>query len=104
YAKSYACDIPAALWISKFLKHQNRFSTQTPQDPSLRVSFYYVPMQLESRQILSQSIRIIDRLLLNQRKIDEEYASAGILGNVDGRVPIDEAAPCYKPSAEVVNA
>jgi tRNA-splicing ligase RtcB (3'-phosphate/5'-hydroxy nucleic acid ligase) len=41
---------------------------------------------------------------LNQRQIDDEYASAGILVNVDGRVPIDEAAPCYKPSAEVVNA
>jgi tRNA-splicing ligase RtcB len=32
---------------------------------------------------------------LNQRKIDDEYAAAGILVNVDGRVPIDEAAPCY---------
>jgi tRNA-splicing ligase RtcB len=41
---------------------------------------------------------------LNQRKIDDEYAEAGILVNVDGRVPIDEAAPCYKPSAEVVDA
>jgi len=41
---------------------------------------------------------------LNQRKIDDEYAAAGILVNVDGRVPIDEAAPCYKPSEEVVAA
>ena len=41
---------------------------------------------------------------LSQRKIDDEYAAAGILVNVDGRVPIDEAAPCYKRSKEVVGA
>lgn len=41
---------------------------------------------------------------LNQRKIDDEYAAAGILVNVDGHVPIDESALCYKPSAEVVGA
>jgi tRNA-splicing ligase RtcB len=41
---------------------------------------------------------------LNQREIDKEYAEAGILVNTDGRVPIDEAAPCYKPSEEVISA
>jgi tRNA-splicing ligase RtcB (3'-phosphate/5'-hydroxy nucleic acid ligase) len=41
---------------------------------------------------------------LNQRAIDDEYAAAGILVNVDGHVPIDEAAPCYKASEEVVAA
>ena len=41
---------------------------------------------------------------LNQRKIDDEYAAAGILVNTDGRVPLDEAAQCYKPSAEVIAA
>src|SRR5207253_5208133 len=41
---------------------------------------------------------------LNQRAIDDEYAAAGILVNVDGRVPVDEAAPCYKASEEVVGA
>ncbi len=41
---------------------------------------------------------------LNQRKIDDEYAAAGILVNTDGRVPIDEAAPCYKSSREVIDA
>jgi tRNA-splicing ligase RtcB (3'-phosphate/5'-hydroxy nucleic acid ligase) len=41
---------------------------------------------------------------LNQRKIDDEYAAAGILVNVDGHVPIDESSLCYKPSAEVVDA
>jgi tRNA-splicing ligase RtcB (3'-phosphate/5'-hydroxy nucleic acid ligase) len=41
---------------------------------------------------------------LNQRDIDREYAEAGILVNTNGRVPIDEAAPCYKPAAEVIAA
>ncbi|HEX8843447.1 MAG TPA: RtcB family protein [Pyrinomonadaceae bacterium] len=41
---------------------------------------------------------------LNQRQIDDEYKAAGILVNVDGRVPLDEAAPCYKSSAEVIAA
>jgi tRNA-splicing ligase RtcB len=41
---------------------------------------------------------------LSQRKIDNEYAAAGILVNQDGHVPIDEAAICYKPSEEVVGA
>ncbi len=41
---------------------------------------------------------------LNQRDIDREYAEAGILVNANGRVPIDEAAPCYKPSEEVIQA
>lgn len=41
---------------------------------------------------------------LNQRKIDDEYAAAGILVNTDGRVPIDEAGPCYKSSREVIDA
>ncbi|MEK6304070.1 MAG: RtcB family protein [Acidobacteriota bacterium] len=41
---------------------------------------------------------------LNQRAIDDEYAAAGIVVNTDGRVPLDEAAPCYKASEEVVAA
>jgi tRNA-splicing ligase RtcB len=41
---------------------------------------------------------------LSQRKIDDEYAEAGILVNTDGRVPIDESASCYKSSEEVVKA
>jgi tRNA-splicing ligase RtcB len=41
---------------------------------------------------------------LNQRKIDDEYAAAGILVNVDGHVPIDESSTCYKRSKEVVGA
>lgn len=41
---------------------------------------------------------------LSQRKIDDEYAEAGILVNTDGHVPIDESAECYKSSEEVVKA
>src|SRR5215210_2637720 len=41
---------------------------------------------------------------LSQREMDDEYREAGIVVNADGRVPLDEAAPCYKPSEEVVAA
>jgi tRNA-splicing ligase RtcB len=41
---------------------------------------------------------------LSQRAIDDEYRAAGILVNMDGRVPLDEAAPAYKSSEEVVRA
>jgi tRNA-splicing ligase RtcB len=41
---------------------------------------------------------------LSQRKIDDEYREAGIQVNADGRVPLDEAAACYKASEEVVAA
>ncbi|HVF56526.1 MAG TPA: RtcB family protein [Pyrinomonadaceae bacterium] len=41
---------------------------------------------------------------LSQRAMDDEYASAGIIVNVNGRVPLDEAAPAYKSSAEVIEA
>jgi tRNA-splicing ligase RtcB len=41
---------------------------------------------------------------LSQRYIDDQYAAAGILVNLDGRVPLDEAAPAYKSSEEVLLA
>jgi tRNA-splicing ligase RtcB len=41
---------------------------------------------------------------LSQRAMDDEYRAAGIVVNTDGRVPLDEAAPCYKPAEEVVRA
>ncbi|MBC5805587.1 MAG: RtcB family protein [Candidatus Eremiobacter antarcticus] len=40
---------------------------------------------------------------LDQKATDDEYRRAGILVNADGKVPIDEAAPCYKSSREVVD-
>jgi len=41
---------------------------------------------------------------LDQRKVDEQYRRDGILVNLDGRVPLDEAAQCYKSCEEVVSA
>jgi tRNA-splicing ligase RtcB (3'-phosphate/5'-hydroxy nucleic acid ligase) len=41
---------------------------------------------------------------LDQRKVDEQYERAGILVNLDGRVPLDESAQCYKSCEEVVSA
>jgi tRNA-splicing ligase RtcB len=39
---------------------------------------------------------------LNLRQIEKDYRTAGVLVNMDDRVPIDEAAPCYKPASEIV--
>jgi tRNA-splicing ligase RtcB len=41
---------------------------------------------------------------LSQRAIDDEYREAGIVVNVNGRVPLDEAAPAYKSSQDVIEA
>lgn len=41
---------------------------------------------------------------LSQKAVDADYREAGILVNLDGRVPLDEAAPCYKSCKEVVQA
>jgi tRNA-splicing ligase RtcB len=41
---------------------------------------------------------------LSQKEIDADYRKAGVLVNTDGRVPIDEAAPCYKSSEDVIAA
>jgi tRNA-splicing ligase RtcB len=40
---------------------------------------------------------------LNRKATDERYRAAEILVNTDGRVPIDESAPCYKSSREVID-
>jgi tRNA-splicing ligase RtcB len=41
---------------------------------------------------------------LDQRKVDEQYREAGILVNLDGKVPIDESAHCYKRAEDVIAA
>jgi tRNA-splicing ligase RtcB (3'-phosphate/5'-hydroxy nucleic acid ligase) len=41
---------------------------------------------------------------LSQRAIDDEYREAGVVVNANGRVPLDEAAPAYKPAEEVLAA
>lgn len=40
----------------------------------------------------------------SQESINAEYRAAGIPVNVAASVPIDEAAPCYKPASEVIAA
>jgi tRNA-splicing ligase RtcB len=46
--------------------------------------------------------RMWARKHLNVRQIEKEYRAAGILVNLDDRVPIDESGPCYKPAREVI--
>jgi tRNA-splicing ligase RtcB (3'-phosphate/5'-hydroxy nucleic acid ligase) len=41
---------------------------------------------------------------LDQAAIDRDYREAGIVVNADGRVPLDEAGPVYKPVRQVVDA
>jgi tRNA-splicing ligase RtcB len=41
---------------------------------------------------------------LDRKTVEDDYRAAGILVNADGRVPIDEAGPAYKPTREVVDA
>lgn len=41
---------------------------------------------------------------LNVREIEKEYRDAGILVNLDNRVPIDESGPCYKPARDVIDS
>ena len=40
---------------------------------------------------------------LNRRQIEKDYRTAGVLINMDDRVPIDESGPCYKPAHEVID-
>ena len=42
--------------------------------------------------------------VLDQRKVNEQYRRDGVLVNVDGEVPLDESAACYKRCEEVVDA
>jgi len=41
---------------------------------------------------------------LNQREVDSDYRRAGIVVNLDRRVPIDESGAAYKSSGEVIAA
>jgi tRNA-splicing ligase RtcB (3'-phosphate/5'-hydroxy nucleic acid ligase) len=42
--------------------------------------------------------------VLSQQKVNEQYARDGILVNLDGEVPLDEASACYKPARSVLDA
>lgn len=39
---------------------------------------------------------------LDRPQIEEAYRRAGVVVNVDQRVPIDESGPCYKPTHEII--
>jgi tRNA-splicing ligase RtcB len=41
---------------------------------------------------------------LDQHKVNEQYRRDGILVNLDGEVPLDESAQCYKSAEEVLAA
>jgi len=41
---------------------------------------------------------------LDQHKVNEQYRRDGILVNLDGEVPLDESAACYKSADDVVQA
>lgn len=66
--------------------------------PGVAKSAFSVNHGAGRRMSRSQAIRT-----LNRRAINDEYHAAGILVNADGRVPIDEAAPAYKSSREVID-
>lgn len=42
--------------------------------------------------------------ILDQHKVNEQYRHAGVLVNLDGEVPLDESAQCYKRAEDVVKA
>jgi tRNA-splicing ligase RtcB len=62
-------------------------------------SLYSVNHGAGRRMSRSAALRELDR-----RRIEDDYRAAGIVVNANGRVPIDEAGPAYKPSREVVEA
>ena len=41
---------------------------------------------------------------LDQQKVNDQYRRDGILVNLDGEVPLDESAQCYKSADEVIEA
>lgn len=62
-------------------------------------SAYSVNHGAGRRMSRGEAIRMLD-----QRKVDEQYRRDDILVNLDGRVPLDESAQCYKSCEEVVAA
>jgi len=62
-------------------------------------SLYSVNHGAGRRMSRSAAVRHLDR-----KRIEDEYREAGILVNANGRVPLDEAGPAYKPAREVVDA
>jgi tRNA-splicing ligase RtcB len=62
-------------------------------------SLYSVNHGAGRRMSRTAALRDLDR-----KTVEDDYRAAGILVNDDGRVPIDEAGPAYKPTRDVVDA
>jgi tRNA-splicing ligase RtcB len=62
-------------------------------------SLYSVNHGAGRRMSRTAALRDLDR-----KTVEDDYRAAGIIVNDDGRVPIDEAGPAYKPTREVVDA
>ena len=67
--------------------------------PGAHKSGYSVNHGAGRRMSRGEAMRILD-----QDKVNEQYRHAGILVNLDGEVPLDESAQCYKPVEEIVRA
>ncbi len=78
--------------------NRDRSFVLRPSEGAVR-SLYSVNHGAGRRMSRSAAERTLDR-----RAIEDDYRRAGILVNTDGRVPIDEAGPAYKPAREVVDA
>lgn len=77
--------------------NQDRSFVLRPADGAAK-SLYSVNHGAGRRMSRSAALRQLSR-----REIEDQYRSAGILVNADGRVPLDEAGPAYKPAREVVD-
>ena len=62
-------------------------------------SLYSVNHGAGRRMSRTAALRDLDR-----KTVEDDYRAAGIIVNDNGRVPIDEAGPAYKPTREVVDA
>jgi tRNA-splicing ligase RtcB len=67
--------------------------------PGAQKSGYSVNHGAGRRMSRGEATRVLD-----QHKVNEQYRRANILVNLDGEVPLDESAQCYKPVEEVVRA
>jgi tRNA-splicing ligase RtcB len=78
--------------------NRDRSFVLRPAEGAVR-SLYSVNHGAGRRMSRTAALRDLDR-----EEVEADYRAAGILVNADGRVPIDEAGPAYKPAREVVDA
>jgi tRNA-splicing ligase RtcB len=78
--------------------NRDRSFVLRPAEGAVR-SLYSVNHGAGRRMSRTAALRDLDR-----KTVEDDYRAAGIVVNDDGRVPIDEAGPAYKPTREVVDA